>query len=112
MTLDLEREASQCVLVVGLRSTGEAVARVLRSENVPVVVVDDSLAGIDRDCDSGLRGRVAAARAIGAEVSESPDDWQAFLRARAISLVVPSPGVRPDHPLIRAATSACVPIRS
>lgn len=112
MTADATSDAPQCVLVVGLRSTGEAVARVLRSENTPVVVVDDSLTGSDGDCDPGLRERVAAVRAIGAESSESPSDWPAFLRARAVSLVVPSPGVRPDHPVIRAATAAGVPVRS
>ena len=112
MTSATASDVSQCVLVVGLRSTGEAVARALRSENTTVIVVDDSLTGIDGDCDPGLRERVAAVRAIGAEVSELPSDWFAFLQARAVSLVVPSPGVRPDHPLIRAAAAAGVPVRS
>jgi UDP-N-acetylmuramoylalanine--D-glutamate ligase len=86
--------------------------RLLRSEHTPVVVVDDSLADLGRVGDPDLLARVDAVRAIGGVVSEPPADWSAFLRDRSVALVVPSPGVRPDHPLIRVAVAASVPVRS
>ena len=48
----------------------------------------------------------------GAELLEAPDPELMATRASEADLVIPSPGVRPDHPAIVAATVAGVPVRS
>ncbi len=73
------------VVVIGYAVTGRAVESRLQREGHAVTVVDDASAP-------------AAGRA-GAAVD-------------AADLVVPSPGVRPDHPLLRRAGAAGVPVRS
>lgn len=93
------------VLVVGLRATGEAVARACARHGDTVTVVEE---------DPGHRGydaRVRAVQALGATVVERPsrDDWPALV-ARA-DLMVPSPGVRPDHPAFLAALAAGLEVR-
>lgn len=93
------------VLVVGLRATGEAVARACARQGDTVTVVEE---------DPGHRGydtRVRAVHALGATVVERParDDWPALV-ARA-DLMVPSPGVRPNHPAFLAARAAGIEVR-
>lgn len=93
------------VLVVGLRATGEAVARACARHGDAVTVVEE---------DPGHRGydaRVRAAQALGATVVERPShgDWPALLAG--IDLMVPSPGVRPTHPAFLAADAAGVEVR-
>lgn len=99
-----------CVLVFGLRATGAAVVPVLCAEGARVVVADDAPGA------EGYDGRVAAVRAASADVIvrpfEGPFDWPAVLADLDVALVVPSPGVRPDHPLVLAARAASVPVRS
>lgn len=106
----------KATLVFGLRATGDAVARVLHGErraesrrggsHGSVVVSDDDL---DRP-DVAERARML--RGLGVDVVGVPADWATFLDAESVGLVVPSPGVRPDHPLIRSASVAEVPVRS
>ncbi len=54
----------------------------------------------------------SAVVADGAVVVERPDAREAAAHGRAADLVVPSPGVRPDHPAVAAAHDAGVPVRS
>ncbi len=112
-------DTTRRVLVVGLRATGAAVASVLRSEGADVVVVDDRLTGpagamFDPGLpdDPELVARAAAVRERGGAVVAPPSDWSEFLREWSITLVVPSPGVRPDHPLIGAACALGISVRS
>jgi UDP-N-acetylmuramoylalanine--D-glutamate ligase len=93
------------VLVVGLRTTGDAVVRHFTRRAVPVAVVEE------HPGQPGYAARVEAARAAGATVVDTPDaDGWAALVAGA-TLVVPSPGVRPHHPVYAAAAAAGVPVR-
>jgi UDP-N-acetylmuramoylalanine--D-glutamate ligase len=94
------------VLVIGLGVTGDAVAADARRHGHDVVVVEDQAAG-DAYCE---RARHAAS--LGVVVIEHPSADEAAERARAADLVVPSPGVRPDHPAIAAALPAGVAVRS
>ena len=94
------------VLVVGLAGTGMAVVDVARAAGDDVTVVED------RPTGDAYRARAARAIAAGATVLEAPDPAMvADLAARA-DLVVPSPGVHPDHPAIVQARAAGVPVRS
>jgi UDP-N-acetylmuramoylalanine--D-glutamate ligase len=93
------------VLVVGLRATGDAVVRARARHGDSLTVVEE---------DPGHRGydeRVLAAQALGATIVErpAPADWTALVASA--DLMVPSPGVRPDHPAFLAAQAAGVPIR-
>jgi UDP-N-acetylmuramoylalanine--D-glutamate ligase len=90
-------------LVVGLRATGSAVARWLVDRGDVVTVAED------RPGQAGYRERRRAVEAIGAEVVEMPGDWDALVAVA--DLVVPSPGVRPDHPVMLAAAARGVPVR-
>jgi UDP-N-acetylmuramoylalanine--D-glutamate ligase len=94
-------------LVIGLAETGVAVARCLRAEEWDVVVIEDAPAPTDRYAE-----RVAAVRAAGAELIESPDDAATRKLAGTVDLVVPSPLVRSSHPAVVAAVDAHVPVRS
>ena len=76
--------------MVGAGVTGIAVARWARAEGNNVVVVDD-----------------APSRA--ADAVDRTTGLDALARAE---LVVPSPGVRPDHPIITAAFARGVPVRA
>ncbi|MGZ6897420.1 MAG: UDP-N-acetylmuramoyl-L-alanine--D-glutamate ligase [Acidimicrobiia bacterium] len=91
------------VLVVGLRATGAVVTAWLRERGDDVTVVEEEPG------QPGYAARLADARARGAVVIEGSVDW-ATLCADA-DLLVPSPGVRPDHPAMRAARAAGIPIR-
>jgi UDP-N-acetylmuramoylalanine--D-glutamate ligase len=92
------------VLVLGAGATGAAVTAVLRAEGARVVVADDD--------PNGTGDHFAAVVASGAELLRGPFDWSDVLSSHAVDLVVPSPGVHPDHPLVMAARVASVPIRS
>lgn len=93
------------VLVVGLRMTGLAVARALVSGGDEVTVVEE------RPGQPGYAARADAVRAAGATLVEdpAPGDWPALVSG--VDLVVPSPGVAPGHPVLRAAAAAGVPVR-
>ena len=95
------------VLVVGLAATGASVVSYTRAAGHDVTVLDDAPGTGD-----AYAARVAQARADGAVVLERPDGDDAVARARAADLVVPSPGVHPDHPALVAAHAVGVPVRS
>jgi UDP-N-acetylmuramoylalanine--D-glutamate ligase len=95
------------VLVVGLAATGASVVSYTRAAGHDVTVLDDAPGTGD-----AYAARLAQAEADGAIVLERPDGNDAAARARAADLVVPSPGVRPDHPALVAAHAAGVPVRS
>jgi UDP-N-acetylmuramoylalanine--D-glutamate ligase len=94
------------VLVLGLAKTGEATTAVLRREGVEVTVVEEGPAGPEHAV------RADVARASGATVLEGAPrgGWERFVGA--FSLVVPSPGVQPDHPALVAARAHGVAIQS
>ena len=91
------------VLVVGLRATGAAVVDWLADHGDEVTVVEERPGQVDYDA------RRAAAVARGATVLEAAPDWDALVADA--DLVVPSPGVHPDHPVMRAAGALRVPVR-
>jgi UDP-N-acetylmuramoylalanine--D-glutamate ligase len=93
------------VLVVGLRTTGDAVVRHFARAGTPIVVVEE------HPDQPGFEGRVDAARRLGAQVvpAPPPEGWPELVAGSA--LVVPSPGVRPAHPVWAAAAAAGVPVR-
>lgn len=94
------------MLVLGLAKTGEETTAVLRREGVEVTVVEENPIGTE------YSARAAAARATGATVLEGTPrgGWDKLVGD--FTLVVPSPGVRPDHPALVAARSLRVPVRS
>jgi UDP-N-acetylmuramoylalanine--D-glutamate ligase len=94
------------VLVVGLAGTGMAVVDAARADGDDVTVVED------RPTGDAYRERAARARAAGATVLEMPDEAVVADLASRADLVVPSPGVHPDHPAIVQARAAGVPVRS
>ncbi|MFI5053435.1 MAG: UDP-N-acetylmuramoyl-L-alanine--D-glutamate ligase, partial [Acidimicrobiia bacterium] len=94
------------VLVVGLAATGSAVVDYTRAAGHHVTVLED------HPDAAGYRERATVAMAAGAELVETPSATDAAALARAADLVVPSPGVRPDHPALVAADAAGVPVRS
>jgi UDP-N-acetylmuramoylalanine--D-glutamate ligase len=99
------------VLVVGLATTGASVVSYTRSAGHDVTVLEDRPPRDGAAADAYL-DRVAQAIAQGAVVVERPDAREAAARGRAADLVVPSPGVRPDHLAVVAANEAGVPVRS
>ncbi|HXY93053.1 MAG TPA: UDP-N-acetylmuramoyl-L-alanine--D-glutamate ligase [Acidimicrobiia bacterium] len=94
------------VVVIGLGVTGEAMVTDARAAGHTVVVVEDHPSG-----DAYL-ARAGAARALGAEVVAAPATATLPSLVAGAGLLVPSPGVRPDHPAIVAARAAGVPVRS
>ena len=93
------------ILVVGLRATGEAVVRAAARAGDSVTVVDDA---------PGSRTYAAhadVARSLGAVLVEHPaaDAWPELVAGA--DLMVPSPGVRPEHPAFAAAEAAGIPVR-
>jgi len=99
------------VLVVGLATTGASVVSYTRAAGHDVTVVEDQ-PPFDGPALDGYRARAARAVAEGATVVEVPGAAASAEFARAADLVVPSPGVRPDHPALVAAYAAGVPVRS
>jgi UDP-N-acetylmuramoylalanine--D-glutamate ligase len=95
------------VLVVGLATTGASVVSYTRAAGHDVTVLDDA-----PGTSEAYAARVARARDDGATVLERPDRAEAVARARAADLVVPSPGVHPDHPALVSAHETGVPVRS
>jgi UDP-N-acetylmuramoylalanine--D-glutamate ligase len=91
------------VLVVGLRATGAVVARWCRARGDTVVVVEE------QPGQPGYAERLAEARAAGVTVLEAPVDWTALVADA--DLLVPSPGVRPTHPVMVAARAAGIAVR-
>jgi UDP-N-acetylmuramoylalanine--D-glutamate ligase len=91
------------VLVVGLRATGAAVADWLVDRGDVVTVVEE------QPGQPGYEDRKAAARARGVTVVEGVPDWDVLVAGA--DLVVPSPGVHPDHPVMAAAHAARLPVR-
>src|SRR5262249_21756071 len=91
----------------GLATTGASVVSYTRAAGHDVTVLDDAPGTSD-----AYLARAAGARADGAHVVERPTADAAAHEARAADLVVPSPGVPPDHPAIVAANHAGVPVRS
>lgn len=91
--------------MVGLRATGSSAVRFLRGRGDDVTVVEDEPGA------SGYTERRREAEARGALVVEAPpaDAWGDLVADR--DLVVPSPGVRPGHPVRRAALRAGVSVR-
>jgi UDP-N-acetylmuramoylalanine--D-glutamate ligase len=94
------------VFVVGLGATGAAVAAWARAAGHDVVVAEDRPGG------TGYAARAEAAIAAGVELLEGAPAATVAARASAADLVVPSPGVRPDHPATAAARAAGVAVRS
>jgi UDP-N-acetylmuramoylalanine--D-glutamate ligase len=94
------------VLILGLAKTGQETTAVLRRENVAVTVVEEQPSGPDYE------RRAAVARASGATVLDGVPrrGWDTVVAD--FELVIPSPGVRPDHPALVAARTHDVPIRS
>ncbi len=95
------------VLVVGLATTGASVVSYTRAAGHEVTVLEDR-----PTTDDGYRARAEAAVGVGAVLVERPEANDAAAHGRAADLVVPSPGVRPDHPAVVAAHEAGVPVRS
>ncbi len=94
------------ILVVGLAGTGMALVDVARAAGDDVTVVED------RPTGDVYRERAARAVAAGATLLEAPDDASVAEAVATADLVVPSPGVHPDHPAIIRARAAGVPVRS
>jgi UDP-N-acetylmuramoylalanine--D-glutamate ligase len=95
------------VLVVGLATTGASVVSYTRAAGHDVTVLDDAPGTSD-----AYAARVARAEADGARVVARPGAGDAAAEGRAADLVVPSPGVHPDHPALLAAHEAGVPVRA
>jgi len=93
------------VVVVGLRATGESVVRHFARAGVPVTVVEED------PRQTGYGARVEEARRLGAEVVVAPPVGRWPELVAEADLVVPSPGVRPVHPVYAAAAAAGVPVR-
>ncbi|HWB71839.1 MAG TPA: UDP-N-acetylmuramoyl-L-alanine--D-glutamate ligase, partial [Egibacteraceae bacterium] len=90
------------VLVLGLGVSGAASARALAG-------VGAAVCAVDADDSPALRARAAALAAAGVDARlrcGQPD----LVSGRR--LVVTSPGVRPDHPVVVAASEAGVPVWS
>jgi UDP-N-acetylmuramoylalanine--D-glutamate ligase len=94
------------VLVIGLGTTGDAAVRWAVGAHHQVLVAEDEPGG------ARYRERAQAAVAAGAELLERPAPEEIAARAAQVDLVIPSPGVRPDHPAIVAAVAAGVAVRS
>jgi len=92
----------RCVLVVGFRVTGRAVAGYLRGQGEPIIVVEDD--------PTDERRRDAAA--LGAEFVGRPDDDELRRAVQACRLVIPSPGIPVSHPVYRLAAEAGIPVHS
>ncbi len=73
------------VVVIGYAATGRAVEERLRADGQSVTVIDDA---------------------------QSPGEAAMHAAIDAADLVVPSPGVRPEHPLLQRAAARGVPVRS
>ena len=91
-------------LVIGYGVSGKAAAGWLAGQGFEVVVLEDN-----EGAGSSAR---AAAVAAGLALEVAPGPARATELGRSSSLVVPSPGVRSDHPAIAAAVAAEVEVLS
>jgi UDP-N-acetylmuramoylalanine--D-glutamate ligase len=98
---------SEHLLLVGLGVTGAAVVRHAERTGAALTIVEDGTSD-----DARATARIAAARAAGARIVEAPEAGALAALLDGIDLVVPSPGVRPTHPLLELATAAGTPVRS
>ena len=88
-------------LVLGLAVTNEAVVRQVQARGGTVVVLDDRPSDPSRE----------RALALGVELQATADIDPAAMVA-AVDVVLPSPGVPIEHPIIAAAGAAGVPVWS
>jgi UDP-N-acetylmuramoylalanine--D-glutamate ligase len=94
------------VLVVGLGSTGAAVVADARAAGNAASVIEDQPHGDAYDArarDAAASGATVLAAPTAVEIERAVDD---------ADLVVPSPGVVPDHVAIKTALARGVPVRS
>jgi UDP-N-acetylmuramoylalanine--D-glutamate ligase len=94
------------VLVIGLGATGEAVVADARAAGNDVTVIEDQPGG------DAYTARARDAAASGATVLAAPTAAEIEAAVERVDLVVPSPGVAPDHRGIAAALARGVPVRS
>ena len=100
------------VLVVGLRATGAAVVAWLAARGDEVTVVEEQPGQPEyatRRAHAEALGAVVIAPADGTSFGPEAPDWD-LLIAHA-DLVVPSPGVKPTHAAMIAASLARIPVR-
>ena len=90
------------VIVIGFGVTGRAVARTLNRSGHQVLAFEDSL----------TPEQAAAAQAIGVRLERTPPTHELPERLSGATMVVPSPGVPPSHPVYEAASQAGVAVRS
>jgi UDP-N-acetylmuramoylalanine--D-glutamate ligase len=88
-------------LVLGLAITNEAVVRQVQARGGTVVVLDDRPSEVSRQ----------RALDLGVELQATADVDPATMVA-AVDVVLPTPGVPIDHPIIAAAEAAGVPVWS
>ncbi len=94
-------------MVLGLGSTGRATAGFLAAEGCSVTVLDD-----ERRLSSAATDAARELAAAGVEIVLAPDDAATGSIVAAADLVVPSPGVRPDHRALQQAARSGVAVRS
>jgi UDP-N-acetylmuramoylalanine--D-glutamate ligase len=87
-------------LVYGFAITGQSTARALLRRGYEVVAADDSIDD----------GRIESAIEIGVPLVPSPRDPAEFVAQ--FDIVSPAPGVPEQHPIIRAASGAGIPVVS
>lgn len=92
-------ERYESALVLGLGSSGEAAARLLRREDAAVTV-------IDRKLDERVRLRAEALKADGVRVEQAGDE----LPRGDFAVCIVSPGVSVDDPWVRAARARHLPV--
>ncbi len=88
------------VLVAGLGVSGQAVARALLELGAQVL-------GVEESAGPAAAAAADALRPLGLDVRVGPASTDLLA---AVDLVVTSPGWRPEHPLLRAAADAGVPV--
>ena len=95
------------VLVTGLGVTGFAAADALLQHEARVVVLDAGNGSETQQTQAGILG------ILGADVRLGPEHVSAWpLPETEIDVVVTSPGWRPDHPILAAATERGIPVWS
>ncbi len=95
-------------VVVGLGVTGEAVARALRADGDDVIVVEDT----PRPESAEYARRAGELAGLGVALVEQPPPLELERLVTGGQLLVPSPGVREGHPIVRRARQAGVPVRA
>jgi UDP-N-acetylmuramoylalanine--D-glutamate ligase len=98
------RPSDNIALVIGYGLSGRAAASWLAGRGWEVVVLEDDAAA----------GEAARARSAGTGtvIEVAPGPVRAAALARCSGLVVPSPGVRADHPAVAAAVTSGVEVLS